>query len=78
MRDMRLVRPTVHGRAHLRRVQLRLVRGAVRRLRRHRRIRRVLLQRVRADGEGSRRLSQDCESGQHQDGSVLRAEEVWV
>merc|ERR1711862_509050 len=60
------------------RVQLRLLRGAVRGVRRSRRDGRVLLQGVRQAGQGQGRLSQDRQPGQHQNGSVLREEEVWL
>ena len=52
VRRVRLVRAACHAGAHLRRVQLRVVRGALRDLRRHRRVGRILLQGVHHSREG--------------------------
>ena len=51
VRRVRLVRAALHAGAHLRRVQLRLVPGALRHLRRAGRVRRLLLQGVHHRGE---------------------------
>ena len=76
VRDLRFVRATMHARAHLRRVQLRVLRGPLRDLRRRRHLGRVLLPRVHAAGEGSRRMPEDCEPRLVQDRPVLRTKKV--
>lgn len=65
---LRLVRAAHDARAHLRRVQLRQLPEQVRRLRRRGHQRRLLLPRVHAPREGPRRLPQDHQPGQLQDG----------
>ena len=60
---MRLVRAAVHPREDLRRVQLREFPGPLHDMWRAGHLRRLLLQGVRADGEGPRRMPQDCQLG---------------
>lgn len=64
--------------AHLRRMQLRVQREPLRHLFQSRRYRRLLLPRVCPAREGSGRVSQDCQSGQHQNRHVLREEKVRI
>jgi hypothetical protein len=76
VRGLRLLRQPAHPRPRLRRVQLRQLRGPVRRLWEPRRHGRLLLPRVRPAGEGPGRLPEDRQPGGHQDGPLLRTEEV--
>ena len=76
VRHLRLVRAALHPGANLRRVQLRLLPGSLRHLRWARHLRCLLLQGVHRPGEGPRRLPQDCQPRQLQDGPLLRDEKV--
>ena len=50
----------------------------MRRLRGGRSVERLLLPGVRPDGEGPGRLSEDCESWQHEVRPLVREKEVWL
>lgn len=65
MRDLRLLRPSRHDRAHLRRLQLRVISGAMRDLRRPGRIRCILLQRMHAGGKRCERARLKGERGRN-------------
>ena len=76
VRDLRLVCAPDHLGQDLRRVQLRHQPQSMRRLQRTRHLRWLLLQGVRAAGEGSRWLPQDHQFRLSEGRPVLRAEEV--
>lgn len=76
VRHLRFPGATVNVGANLRRVQLRLLPGSMCRLWGPWSQWRLLLQGVHHSREGPRRLSEDCQPGLGQDGSVLWAEKV--